>query len=196
MFRSLCSILMLIGMCCLTGCGASGGGGGGGVLNQLDSMPDADGDVFSEITPPEGVDFDFDESIALMITNTITRSQAEAAAGVQMPDVISSNISLAAKVAVNLTYADGITQKLPGSFPVGPFELQFEIACPEAIEVMVTVVATAPLVGSQAVASFGPYQFTQDGEGGSYTYTCGSTVSIVTFYDDETGEPKVTLEVE
>lgn len=190
MFRSTCAFLMVVGLCCLVGCGSSGGGGGG-VLNQLDSQPDTDGDGFAEIEPPEGVDFDSEESIALNIVNTITSSQAAAASGTQLP----AGVSLSARVAVNVTYPGGITQRLPGTFPVGPFELAFEIACPESIEVLVTVVATAPIIGDQPVTTFGPYDFTQDGDEG-YVYECGSTVTISTFVDDDTGELGVTIAVE
>ena len=193
MFRGLCSLLILTSVCCLTGCGSTGGSGGG-VLNQLDNLPDEDGDVFSEITPPEGVDFDFDSSLALRIINTITRSQAEAAAGAQIPSAVSSSITVSAKVSVNLTYADGITQRLPGTFPVGPFDLQFEIACPESIDVVVAVVASVPIIGEQPVSAFGPYVFTRGG--GDYAYECGATVSLTTFADEETGELVVSLVIE
>ena len=193
MFRGLCSLLILTSVCCLTGCGSTGGGGGG-VLNQLDKLPDQDGDVFSEIAPPEGVEFDFDSSLALRIVNTITRSQAEAASGAQIPSAVSSTISVSAKVAVNLTYPGDITQRLPGTFPVGPFDLQFEIACPESIEVVVTVVASVPIIGEQPVSTFGPYVFTRGG--GGYAYECGALVSLSTFADEETGELQVSLLVE
>jgi hypothetical protein len=193
MFRGLGLFLMSTAVCCLIGCGA-GGGGGGGVLNQLDRFPDEDADVFSEITPPEGIAFDFATSLALRITNTITRSQAEAAAGVQVPSIVGSNVSLAAQVLVNLTYPGDISQRLPGRFPLGPFDLQFEVACPETIEVLVTVVASAPIVGTQPVTSFGPYVFTR--EGGDRAYTCGATVSVSTYFDEETGELAVSLDVE
>jgi len=164
------------------------------VLNQLDRLPDTDGDVFSEITPPEGVEFDLDNSLALQITNSITRSQAEAAAGVQLPSIVSTNVSIAAKVSVDLTYPGGITQQLPGTFPAAPFDLAFEIACPESIEVAVAVVATAPIIGEKPVSAFGPFFFTQ-GQG-ERAYECGSVVTISTFADEETGELRVSLNVE
>ncbi|MFH0983061.1 MAG: hypothetical protein V2A79_16200 [Planctomycetota bacterium] len=193
MLRSMRALLALAMVCHLTGCGASGGGGGG-VLNQLDTLPDEDGDTFSEVPPPEGVDFDVENSVAVSITNTITRSQAMAAAGSQLPSVVSSSISLRADVAVDLTYPGGITQHLSGSFPIGPLDLAFEVACPESIEVLVTLVASAPLVGSRPVSTFGPYVFTR-GEG-EYAYACGALVSVSTFINEATGEPDVDLDVE
>ncbi|MCP4591749.1 MAG: hypothetical protein GY842_13500 [bacterium] len=192
--RHLSLVLILMGMCGLVGCGVGGGAPPGGVLNQLDNLADEDGDAFSEIVPPEGVEYDDEEALGLKITNTITRSQAMAAAGAQLPDFVSSSVSLWAKVAIDLTYPDGETQTLPGTFPVGPFELAFEFACPESIEVQVTVVASAPIVGDQAVTSFGPYVFTKDE--GTYPFECGATVTISTYVNDETGEPGVDLLIE
>jgi len=195
MFRKACVLMIVASVCCLTGCGASGGGGGG-LLNQLDGLPNEDGDAFAEIAPPEGVDFDLDESVALSIVNTITRSQAEAAAGADIPNAVSGSIGLSAKITVDLTYPGGITQRLPGTFAVGPFELAFEVACPESIEVLVSIVASVPIIGTQPVSNFGPYTFNQSGENGAYSYTCGSEVRLDTFIDDETGEPVVSLVVE
>ena len=191
MLRHLYPLSILLALCILAGCGSSGGGGGGGLLNQLDSLDDADGDGFPEIVPPEGVVFVPEESVAVSVINTVTRSQAAAAAGTEIP----SSVGLTAAVAVDLTYPGGQTQRLSGSFAVGPFELALEVACPERIEVRVSVTAIVPVIGTQPVTSFGPYVFTQDGSEG-YPYGCGSTVRVETYADDETGAMGVNIDVE
>lgn len=184
MIRGAYFFLAAILTCCLSGCGSWGDGSRDGTLNELDGMPDADGDSFSEIAPPEGVAFDFDTSLAMSITNTITRSQAQAAADVKLPALISSNVALTAKVSLDLTYPGGMTQELPGTFPVNPFELSFEIACPDSIEAQLTVVAVAPIVGEEAVTTFGPLLYEQGV--GENMFECGSVVHITT-YADESG---------
>jgi hypothetical protein len=193
MLRILGWTLILVCAGAIYGCGNNGGAAGGGTLNRLDSLPDADGDAFSEITPPDGIVFDPETALSLHIINTITRSQAEAAAGVQLPQVVSSSLTLAAKVSVKLNYPGDIEQRLPGSFPVGPFDLAFEVACPDSIEVLVTVVATAPIVGEQPVSTFGPYVFTQGS--GDYAYSCPSIVTLTTMVD-EAGAPIVDISVD
>ncbi len=193
MFRGVCSLWAVVGLCCLTGCGSTGGGGGG-VLNQPGTLPDEDGDGFSEIAPPEGVDFDQSNSLAVRVTNTITCGQAEAAAGVQLPDIVDSIVSLTTRVSVTVTYPGGVTQLLSGAFPVGPLDLAFEIACPESVEVRASVVASVPIMGDQVVSSFGPFSFAHNA--GDYPYECGAVVTVTTFTDTETGELTAAVTVE
>lgn len=192
--RMGCVLLLLVVCGGLAGCGFNAAANNGGVLNRLDALPDTDGDAFSEIQPPEGVELDPEQMLSLSVINTITRSEAEAASGVQVSSFISSSVEVVGKVNVELTYANGVTQTLPGTFPLGPVNLQFEFACPEQIEVTVDIVAMVPIIGEQPVSTFGPYVFTKDE--GLYVYSCGAVITIETFIDEITGQPMVDLNID
>ena len=176
------------------GCGIGGGGAPGGVLNQLTKLSDVDGDGFAEVEPPDGVTFDIDNTLAMRIANSITRSQAESASGVSLPSAVSGSIALSVNAAVEITYPGGQVQTLRGSFPLGPQELAFEVACPQSVEVLVTAVADTPVTAPQSVETFGPY--TRDQGAGQDSFECGGALTVETVADDETGELVASIVVE
>ena len=185
------SLLVVMLLAALAGCGTSGGGGGAvGVLNRLSSFPDDNGNGYPEIPPPDGVDET--ELVAFEITNQITMSQAEQLANVNIPDFVSNIVTIRARLTVNLTYPGDITDRLTGSRGIAPFELRGEVACPSTMEVRVSVVADIPLMGEQTVQSFGPYTFNRDT--GENAYQCNSILSIETFVD-ENGQANATVDV-
>lgn len=186
------SILACLAVVGLTGCGG-GGGGAGGILNQLDRLPDTDGDGFPEIEPPPGVEFDAAGAVALKMINTITRSQAEAAAGVSLPSAVASQVSVTVQTAVTLVYADGTEQVLRGTFPLGPREIAFEAACPDYVEVLVTAMADTPVTAPQAVQTFGPFIQTLGED--SDSYACGGIISLETS-TDAAGELVASIVIE
>ena len=183
------SLLVVMWLAALAGCGTSGGGVSG-ILNQLDSFPDDNGNGYPEIPPPDGVDET--ELVAFEITNQITMSQAEQLANVNIPDFVSNIVTIRARLTVNLTYPGDITDRLTGSRGIAPFELRGEVACPSTMEVRVSVVADIPLMGEQIVQSFGPYTFNRDT--GENAYQCNSILSIETFVD-ENGQANATVDV-
>lgn len=177
---SLCVVPLL----CLA-CGCFDSGSSGGALNRAlaGSLPDLDDDGLFEIAPPDGVPFDLEETLGASIRSTITFAEAKALAGTDVPDFVEAWVT--AEIELLVTYEDGSTQTLTGVFPIAPFELDVEIACPVAVEVRATIVADVPLSGRQTLATFGPIlvdesQFGSEG-------ACGATLDVEVSLNDETG---------
>ena len=181
------AVLLMI----LAGCGTSSGSGSGGILDRLSTLPDANGNGFPDIPAPEGVEET--ETVPLQLVNQITMSQAERLAQVNLPDLVQNNISVRARILVNLTYPGDITDRLTGTRAVAPFEIKAEVICPLTIEVRVTVVADIPVIGQQTVQSFGPFQFERDAL--TNGYECGSIISIEVFVNED-GDPSTTTDVQ
>ena len=177
---SLCVVPLL---CFASGCFDSGSAAG--LLNRAlaGNLPDLDGDGLFEIAPPDGVPFDIEETLGASIRSTVTFAQAKALAGTDVPDFVEAWVK--AEIELLVTYEDGSTQTLTGVFPIAPFELDVEIACPVAVEVRATIVADVPLSGRQTLANFGPIlvgenQFGAEG-------ACGATLDVEVSLNDETG---------
>ena len=177
-------LLCVVPLLCFA-CGCFDSGSSGGLLNRAlaGSLPDQDGDGLYEITPPDSVPFDLEETLGASIRSTITFAEAKALAGTDVPDFVEEWVT--AEIELLVTYEDGSTQTLTGVFPIAPFELDVEIACPVAVEVRATIVADVPLSGRQTLANFGPIlvdenQFGSEG-------ACGATLDVEVSLNDETG---------
>ncbi len=176
----------------LGGCGNNAGGSGAsGILDMLATFDDADGDGFVEIPASEGVEVT--EQVAIAIDNEISRQQAINLARTNLPDFVTDSVGLSANVLVRLSYPGGVTQTLAGGRNVSRFSLSFEVACPERIEVSVTVVANIPIVGRRTVQALGPYRFSMS-EGGN-AFACGNVVRVRT-YIGENNQPKADATAE
>ena len=177
---SLCVVPLL----CLA-CGCFDSAPSGGTLNEAlaGSLPDLDGDGLFEIAPPDSVPFDLEETLGASIRSTVTFAEAKALAGTDIPDFVEAWVT--AQIELLVTFEDGSTQTITGVFPIAPFELDIEIACPVAVEVRATIVADVPLSGRQTLATFGPILVdeTQLGSEGA----CGATLDVEVSLNDETG---------
>lgn len=176
--------LFVVPLLCLA-CGCFDSGSSGGTLNKAlaGSLPDLDGDGLYDIAPPDSVPFDLEETLGASIRNTITFAEAKALAGTDVPDFVEAWVT--AEIELLVTYEDGSRQTLTGVFPIAPFELDVEIACPVAVEVRATIVADVPFSGRQTLATFGPIlvdesQFGSEG-------ACGATLDLEISLNDETG---------
>lgn len=186
MRQTIIAILLTV----LTGCSGSPGGDGG-ILNRLNTLPDANSNGFPETPVPDGVDEM--ATVAIDLVNSITRSQAERLARVNIPDFVKRIVAFRVRLVVDVTYPGEITDRLTGSRPIGTFDVKAEVVCPIALEVRVAVVADIPLVGERTVQSFGPFRLERDAL--TNGYQCGSIITITMFVDDD-GRAASTVEVQ
>jgi hypothetical protein len=175
----------------LAGCGFGSGGEDGGILNHLTGLPDANENGYPEIPTPEGVDET--STVALRIQNHITRSEAEDLAKVNVPQIVEDMVRVRARIRVDLTYPSGVTDQLTGTRPIAPFEVKAEAACPQVVEAWVTVIAEAPVVGSQTVSGLGPYRVERGTD--AFGYTCETLINIESFVD-ESGAATATVDIQ
>ncbi len=185
---SLCVVPLL----CLA-CGCFDSASSGGTLNEAlaGSLPDLDGDGLFEIAPPDSVPFDLEETLGASIRSTVTFAEAKALAGTDVPDFVEAWVT--AEIKLLVTFEDGSTQTITGVFPIAPFELDIEIACPVAVEVRATIVADVPLSGRQTLATFGPILVdeTQFGSEGA----CGATLDVEVSLNNETGLIEIIVNI-
>ena len=177
---SLCVVPLL----CFA-CGCFDSGSGAGTLNQAlaGSLPDQDGDGLYEIAPPDSVPFDLEETLGASIRSTITFAEAKAFAGTDVPDFVEAWVT--AEIELLVTYEDGSTQTLTGTFPIAPLDIDVEIACPVAVEGRATIVADVPLAGRQILATYGPILVDESQFGPDVA--CGATLDVEVSLNDETG---------
>ena len=177
---SLCVVPLL---CFACGCFDSGPSAGTLDKALAGSLPDLDGDGLFDIAPPESVPFDLEETLGASIRSTITFSQAKALAGTDVPDFVEAWVT--AEIELLVTYEDGSTQTLTGVFPIAPFQLDVEIACPVAVEARATIVADVPLAGRQILATYGPILVDESQFGPEMA--CGATLDVEVSLNSETG---------
>jgi hypothetical protein len=171
------------------GCGSLPGEEG--VLDQLDMVLDTNNNGFPDVPTPEGVDKE--GTVAIALVNHITLAEAEALAQVEIPDFVTGIIPVYADLIVDVTYPGGITDELTGTRPLGPFEMSLELVCPEAVELLVSINASIPLVGEQTFMTLGPYLFEQDSV--ARRLSCNSIIRAEASLD-ERGQPQLSLDVE
>jgi hypothetical protein len=188
--RGLFVVSMLSGAV-LAGCGSTGNGPTPGILDRLSTLSDTDGNGFVEVPATAGVDTS--REVAVAIENDITRTEAISLAQTSVPNFVADSISLSATVLVKMTYADGKEQQLRGSRNIGPFDLSFEVACPDRVEVNVNVTADIPVVGRTSVQTFGPFVFSKGTNTGQFQ--CDTVIHVRSFVD-ASGQPKATAMVE
>lgn len=181
--------LLIAGL--LPGCGYGSGGDDDGILNHLTGLPDANHNGYPEIPAPDGVEET--ATVAIRIQNHITRSDAEDLAQVSVPQIIEDAVRVRARIRVDLTYPGGITDRLTGARPIAPFEIKAEAVCPQVVEAWVTVVADAPVVGSQTVSGLGPYRVERGG--GLDGYSCETLINIES-YINEDGIAAATVDIQ
>ena len=177
---SLCAVPLL---CFACGCFDTGSGVETLDLALAGNLPDLDDDGLFDIAPPASVPFDPEETLGASITSTITFAQAKALAGTDVPDFVETWVK--ADIELLVTYEDGSTQTLAGEFPIAPFQLDIEIACPIAVEARGTVVVDVPVSGRQILATFGPILF--DKSQYPSELACGATLDVDVSLNDETG---------
>lgn len=163
----------------------------GGTLDNVEALPDADGDGFPELPTPDGVDDA--EQVAVEIINEITRAQAEAyvaeVAGMTIPGFVTISIP----IAVTLSYIGGEEITHTGTESLQPFEIRAEAACPEMVTASVRVIANIPIVGMQTVfmQEF-PLSLSEPGAGG---FQCETVISVRAFLDPDTGAPNAEVQI-
>jgi hypothetical protein len=181
--------LLIAGL--LPGCGFGSGGEDGGILNHLAGLPDANSNGYPEIPAPDGVEET--ATVAIRIQNHITRSDADDLAQVNLPQIVEDVVRIRARIRVELTYPSGITDQLTGTRSMAPFEIKAEAICPQVMEAWVTVVAEAPVVGSQTVSGLGPYRVERGA--GADGYACETLINIESFIN-EGGDAAATVEIQ
>lgn len=186
---SLCAVPLL---CFACGCFDSGSGVETLDLALAGNLPDLDDDGFFDIAPPASVPFDVEETLGASISSTITFAQAKALAGTDVPDFVETWVKV--DVVLLVTYEDGSTQTLSGEFPIAPFELAIEIACPVAVEARATIVADVPISGRQIIATFGPILL--DESQYASELACGATLDVEVSLNDETGLVETAVNIQ
>ncbi len=171
-------------MCLLvTGCGELD------LCNDLGELADADGNGFVELTPPEGVEFDSDTSVRVLVENTLTIADLVPFVSHTDQDASLANEALfLVQFTFTIEYADGAVQTVCQTEPLGPFTVSFEGACHETADLTVELIAISPLTGMEVTRI--PVGLSLEG----VDYECGQTVEFRTFVDDA-GEVVETLEV-
>ena len=93
-----------------------------------------------------------------------------------------------------VTYADGSTQTLAGVFPIAPFVLHGEIACPVAVEARAIIVVDVPISGRQTLATFGPILVDESQFGSEVV--CGGALDVEVSLNDETGIVETVVNIQ
>ena len=101
---------------------------------------------------------------------------------------------MTAEITLLVTYEDGSTQTLTGVFPIAPFEIDVEIACPIAMEVRATVVVDVPFSGRETLATFGPILV--DESQFNSAVTCGAAFELEISLNEETGRIEAVVNVQ
>lgn len=160
-----------------------------GTLDSLDPVTDdVDGDGFLELASC-GRDNNAG-TIAIRVANTITREQAIALAGQDIPDFIGVTVGM----VIDRIYADGEVCTDTANEELGPFEFAVEATCPERVETSVEVLINIPLVGSQSVFSQEFTASTVDARADTM-FECDKLIEVIAEIDPRTGQPTADIEV-
>lgn len=163
-----------------------------GTLDNLDDLPDADGNGFGELE--NCTDADDSENIAIAVVSEITRDDAEAFAvemfGVNVPPALLDTVGVRIDFTITRVY-DGGECADSGSRQLDPFEFRVEAVCPTTVRADVNVVATIPIVGEQLVFTQAFETSLDDALG----FACGRMVMVRAFINEETGAPDADIEI-
>ena len=166
-------------------------------LDNIDSLPDEDGDGFVELDCPEGSDAS--ETIAVAIVNEITRADAEALAGqlsgFDIPPGLTAGIGITVNFSITRVYEGGVEFTDRGSRGLESFEIRIEACCPDTVIAAVDVVATVPILGNVPVLPTQTFTLSR-GAGGATGFECGKVISVTASLDAGTGQPDVNISIE
>lgn len=167
-------MMLMLGLVTLSGCQ------GTVTCNDVASVTtDSNGNGFVDITPPEGVVFDGQQTVKILGGNTLVASDLAPFArdhGVN-PNLVNLAVFLV-RFSFDVEYENGATQTICQTFPFDEFETRFEVACPDVADMNVDLIALLPVVGIPIMTI--PVGFTLD----AVDYECGDTVSIITTIDE------------
>ena len=161
--RILCAMGLLGILLVASGCPMQGTpGGSDNPLDDTSTLPDPGGDGFGDI-PVEGVDVE--GIIRVGITNELTTEEIAAliaGEGIEIPDYFLSKLRL--RMEVDLEYDGGITESLETDWGLEPFEIKFEVPCPNVASLRLTLLANIPFVGEQTLLEVLDLVYTRDAE--------------------------------
>ena len=166
-------------------------------LNNLDALPDPDGDGFKDLESPEGLDEV--EMIAVGIVNEISRADAEAVVeelyGSDIPDILVAMVDVRVNFSVTRIY-EGIGEFTDtGWRGLETFEIMVEAECPDTVTAEVEVVASAPFVPPIVVLP--PQEFVLTaGDGTGLTFACGKVIMVTAFLGEGSTLPEVDIVIE
>ena len=167
----------------LTGCGEFD------LCNDLGELVDTDGNGFVELIPPEGVEFDPETSVRVLVENTLTVADLVPFVSHTDEDVSLADEALfLVQFTFTIDYANGAVQTICQTEALGPFSVSFEGPCHENADLAVEIIAISPLTGMEVARI--PVGLSLAG----VDYECGQTIEFRTFVDDD-GEVVETLEV-
>ncbi len=160
-----------------------------GTLDTLDpATDDKDGDGFLELAACGSSSND--GTIAIRVANSITREQAAALAGQEIPGFIGVSIQM----TINRIYPDGEVCTDTANEELGPFELAVEANCPDRVEATVDVLINIPFAGTQPVFSQ-TFTASSIGERADTAFECNKLIEVVAELDENTGQPTADIEV-
>ena len=159
-----------------------------GTINDLDTINnDTDGDGFLELDScGSGAQ---DGTIAIRVANTITREQAAALVGQDIPDFVGINVA----ITIDRMYANGEMCSDTANEELGPFELAIEATCPDRVVATVEVLANIPLVGTQSVFTQAFTASSVDGRADAF-FECDKLIEVVAELTPS-GQPTADIEV-
>ena len=157
---------------------------------DLDNLEDKNNNGFGDIEPPEGVPFDEATNVKLQLTNTVGRDDLGPLVAQQGFDASLLNfITLSVDMVITLEYAGNDPIVKQQSQALEPFDLKFEVACPDSVNAELSVIANVPIIGPQEIPAGAPVVVSL-GNG----YECGQTLTVTASLDDN-GAPTVSVDV-
>ena len=190
--RILCAMGLLGILLVASGCPMQGTpGGSGNPLDDTSALPDPGGDGFGDITVEgvvsEGV-------IQVGITNELTTAEIAALIaeeGIEIPDFALSLLTI--RIEIDLEYDGGITESLETDRSLEPFEIKFEVPCPNVVSMRLTLLANIPFVGEQVLLEIPDIVYTRDAE--TNGFECDTRI-VLTIGMDEGGSVQTEVTVE
>lgn len=173
--------MLVVALLVVTGCQGAVTGG------DVDALADGNNNGFLDITPPSGIAFEEETNAKMVLANSIGDAEMATLAleqGVN-PSVLNL-VTFQVKLELVLEYAGFETLTLRQRQNLAPFERKLEAACPDSVQVAVTVTAQVPVIGPQVVYD-GFFDLTR-----GVQYDCGETMTIATLVDDD-GNPQVDV---
>ena len=153
----------------------------------LDDLPDADGDGFLDLSSPEGVDTS--ESIAVVIISSITREDALALAGDQIPAGVAALATISIRLDITRIYDGFGSVTDTDTRALGAFELSLEADCPDEVRADVSVIVAA--LGITVIdLPIGEVSVTNGPDEGQFQ--CGNLITVVASLD-ASGNPVVDI---
>lgn len=174
-------ICLIAAFMAVAGCQGAVNGG------DVDALADGNNNGFLDIMPPSGVAFNDESNAKMILANSIGDAEMAMLAAEQgvSPSVLNL-VTFQVNLVLVLEYTGFETLTLRQRQSLAPFERRLEAACPDFIQVEVTVTAQVPVVGPQVVYD-GYFELSQ-----GVQFDCGETMTIATLVD-ENGNPQVDV---